>query len=82
MRLIDIICRRYSYGITPLDIDIANLLRPQRKPVLVIANKTDSSSIYHYHTEFYQLGSKNLSYFCQKWQAAGNVDVVVELYQK
>lgn len=68
-------------GITPLDIDIANLLRPQRKPVLLIANKTDSSSIYHYHTEFYQLGfDKIFPISAKNGLGTGEMlDVVVEL---
>jgi GTP-binding protein len=43
-------------GITPLDIDIADMLRSHNKPVFLVANKTDNNIVYNDHTEFYQLG--------------------------
>jgi len=43
-------------GITPLDLDIADMLRSHNKPVFLVANKTDNNILYNDHTEFYQLG--------------------------
>lgn len=43
-------------GITQLDEELAGLLRATGKPVLVAANKTDSSSLESESTEFYQFG--------------------------
>ena len=43
-------------GITPLDIDIADMIRSHNKPVFLVANKTDNNIVYNDHTEFYQLG--------------------------
>ena len=43
-------------GITQLDEELAGLLRETGKPVLVAANKTDSSSLESESTEFYQFG--------------------------
>ena len=43
-------------GITQLDEELAGLLRETGKPVLVAANKTDSSSLESESGEFYQFG--------------------------
>lgn len=43
-------------GITQLDEELAALLRGTGKPVLVAANKSDSSSLESEGTEFYQFG--------------------------
>lgn len=43
-------------GITQLDEELAGLLRGTGKPVLVAANKTDSSSLESESAEFYQFG--------------------------
>jgi len=47
-------------GITPLDEDIATMLRPSKKPVFLVVNKIDSSSNYTDQMEFYALGLPNL----------------------
>ena len=47
-------------GITPLDEDIANLLRPSEKPVFLVVNKIDSPSNYMDQMEFYALGLPHL----------------------
>ncbi|MDR1791976.1 MAG: ribosome biogenesis GTPase Der [Bacteroidales bacterium] len=47
-------------GITPLDEDIAALLRPSKKPVFLVVNKIDSPSNYLSQMEFYALGMPNL----------------------
>src|SRR5689334_23794970 len=47
-------------GITQLDEELAGLLRGTGKPVLVAANKTDSSSLESESTEFYQFGFEDV----------------------
>ena len=47
-------------GITPLDIDIAEMLRPSEKPVFLVVNKIDSPSNYTDQMEFYALGIPEL----------------------
>jgi len=43
-------------GITPVDSDIADLLRRANKPVLVAANKADNARLEAEALEFYELG--------------------------
>src|SRR5713226_9678733 len=43
-------------GLTPLDREIADLLRRSRRPVLVAANKADSPSERHFAHEILELG--------------------------
>lgn len=43
-------------GVTPLDEDVAEMLRQTKKTVLMVANKVDSSKHQHDSTEFYSLG--------------------------
>ncbi len=43
-------------GLTDLDMDVANILRRSRKPVLVVANKADNFELHNYSAEFYSLG--------------------------
>lgn len=43
-------------GITPVDSDIANLLRRSNKPVLIAANKADNARLEAEALEFYELG--------------------------
>ncbi len=43
-------------GITPLDKEIANILRQSNKPVLLTVNKVDSAKREAYMAEFYALG--------------------------
>jgi GTPase len=42
-------------GITPLDLDIAHKLRSFKKPIIVVANKTDHPNNELDHNEFYNL---------------------------
>ncbi|MEO1300725.1 MAG: ribosome biogenesis GTPase Der [Bacteroidota bacterium] len=46
-------------GITSLDQDMANVLRMIRKPILVVANKADNTTIDLMVHEFYKLGMGN-----------------------
>jgi len=43
-------------GLTPIDRDIADLLRRSRTPVLLVANKVDGRGREHLAAEFYELG--------------------------
>ncbi len=43
-------------GLTPMDEDVARLLRRSEKKVFVVANKVDSSNILHEASEFYGFG--------------------------
>jgi GTP-binding protein len=47
-------------GVTTLDEDIANLLRPCKKPVFLVVNKIDSPANYTDQMEFYALGMPEL----------------------
>lgn len=47
-------------GITSLDKSVANLLRQQEKPVLLVANKSDNEERKLNATEFYALGFEEL----------------------
>jgi len=44
------------HGITPVDQEIAELLRPVSKPVLLVANKADNTRFEADAVEFYRLG--------------------------
>ena len=68
-------------GITQLDEELAALLRGTGKPVLVAANKIDSSSLESESTEFYQFGFQDV-YPVSAEQGIGIgelLDAVVEL---
>ena len=43
-------------GLTDLDMDVANILRRSRKPILLVANKADSFDAHLQSAEFYSLG--------------------------
>jgi GTPase len=43
-------------GLTPVDIDVANLLRKSDKPVLLTVNKIDTPAQSAFITDFYSLG--------------------------
>lgn len=43
-------------GVTPLDMDIADMLRRTSKPVILVANKADNTKIEGDIVEFYELG--------------------------
>lgn len=43
-------------GLTDLDMDVANILRRSRKPVLVVVNKADNFELHNDSAEFYSLG--------------------------
>ena len=43
-------------GVTDLDLQVASILRRTKKPVLLIANKTDNNELQYNAPEFYSLG--------------------------
>lgn len=43
-------------GIHPLDEEFAKILRRSKKPIMLVANKSDNTSRYHHSAEFYNLG--------------------------
>ena len=43
-------------GVTDLDQDVADILRRSRKPVVLVANKTDNYDLQYGAAEFYSLG--------------------------
>lgn len=43
-------------GLTPMDMDVANLLRKTTKKVLLVVNKVDDTNVANDVAEFYQLG--------------------------
>ena len=45
-----------QHGLLPTDIDIATLLRPVNKPLLLVANKADNEKLSRNIAEFYSLG--------------------------
>ena len=47
-------------GVTPMDEDVAQLLRKSNKPVFLVVNKVDSTNRVNDVNEFYQLGLQNV----------------------
>lgn len=43
-------------GLTDLDMEVANILRRSKKPILVVANKADNFGLHLDSAEFYSLG--------------------------
>ena len=43
-------------GVTDLDMEVASILRRAKKPVLMVANKTDNNDLQYNAAEFYSLG--------------------------
>ena len=43
-------------GVTDLDMDVANILRRTKIPVILAANKTDNNALIYNSAEFYRLG--------------------------
>lgn len=47
-------------GVTPMDEDVAHLLRKSNKPVFLVVNKVDSQSRVQHINEFYSLGLEHV----------------------
>ena len=43
-------------GVTDLDMEVSNILRRSKKPVIMVANKTDNNDLQYNAAEFYSLG--------------------------
>ncbi|MDY3266116.1 MAG: ribosome biogenesis GTPase Der [Phocaeicola sp.] len=43
-------------GVTDLDMEVASILRRSKKPVIMVANKTDNNDLQYNSAEFYSLG--------------------------
>ena len=43
-------------GVTDLDMEVAGILRRTKKPVIMVANKTDNNDLQYNAAEFYSLG--------------------------
>ena len=43
-------------GVTDLDMAVASILRRTKKPVIMVANKTDNNELQYNAAEFYKLG--------------------------
>lgn len=43
-------------GVTDLDMEVASILRRSKKPVVMVANKTDNNDLQYNSAEFYSLG--------------------------
>jgi GTPase len=43
-------------GVTDFDKEVASIIRKSRKPVLIVANKSDNHTLAAYSADFYQLG--------------------------
>jgi GTP-binding protein len=43
-------------GITDLDMQVARLLRQNKKPLILISNKVDNNELQYSAAEFYKLG--------------------------
>lgn len=43
-------------GVTDLDLEVANILRRSKTPIIVVANKTDNNNLQYNAAEFYSLG--------------------------
>ncbi len=68
-------------GITPMDEDVANLLRKSNKPVLLVSNKVDNSKRYYDSTEFYALGLGEV-YSVSAINGSGTGDLLDEVVKK
>ena len=43
-------------GVTDLDMEVSNILRRSKKPIIMVANKTDNNDLQYNAAEFYSLG--------------------------
>jgi GTP-binding protein len=69
-------------GITPMDTEVANLLRKVKKPVLLAVNKVDNSMRHEDAYEFYNLGLKGDYYTISSINGSGTgelLDAIAEI---
>ncbi len=65
-------------GITPTDIEVANLLRKTKKPVMLVVNKVDNAMRIENSYEFYNLGLGEI-YNISAINGSGTGDLLDEL---
>jgi len=65
-------------GITDLDEEVANMLRRQHKPVLLVVNKVDNNQRFHDATEFYALGFEHM-FFVSSMTGSGTGELLDEI---
>ena len=68
-------------GITKEDELFAKILMKTKKPVLVVANKSDNANFEYYSYEFYQLGFHEI-YPISSNNGSGSPDLLDEVYNK
>jgi len=68
-------------GLSPLDEEVADILRRQKKPVFLVANKVDNSQRTHDIHEFYSLGLGEV-YGISAMNGGGTGDLLDELVKK
>jgi GTP-binding protein len=68
-------------GITPMDEDVAKLLRKSNKPVFLVSNKVDNSKRFYDSTEFYALGLGEV-YSVSAINGSGTGDLLDEVVKK
>ena len=68
-------------GITPMDEDVANILRRTSKKVILAANKVDNNKLQHDANEFYKLGLGNV-YCISSISGSGTGDLLDEIVKE
>lgn len=71
-------------GVTDLDLQVASILRRAKKPVLLIANKTDNNELQYNAPEFYSLGLGD-PYCISAMNGSGTgdmLDLIVGMFKK
>ena len=71
-------------GVTDLDLQVASILRRAKKPVLLVANKTDNNELQYNAPEFYSLGLGD-PYCISAVTGSGTgdlMDLIVENFKK
>ena len=68
-------------GITPMDEDVASLLRKTDKPVLLVSNKVDNTKRYNDSAEFYALGLGEV-YSISSINGSGTGDLLDEVVKQ
>lgn len=66
-------------GLTDLDKDFANILREIKKPVFIVANKSDNPTLEMQSAEFYGLGLESNVYTIASTSGAGTGDLLDEV---
>lgn len=71
-------------GVTDLDMEVSNILRRSKKPVIMVANKTDNNDLQYNAAEFYSLGLGD-PYCISALSGSGTgdlLDLIVSKFQK